>query len=194
MRLYRRLYAWMMSWGDSPFGGVVLFLVALIEAAFFPLPPEVLLVTLVLGRPVLAWRFAALGTAGAAGGSAVGYAIGWGLWGLADGLFYRIPGVSPADFAAMAQGYEQYGALIVLLSAMSPVPYTLVTVSAGVFGMNFGYFMLASAVGRGAKFFLVAALLWRFGPSIRPHLDKYPERVGMLLLVVLVGLGIYALV
>lgn len=184
----------MMSWGDSPFGGVVLFLVALIEAAFFPLPPEVLLVTLVLGRPVLAWRFAALGTAGAVVGSGVGYAIGWGLWGLADSLIYRIPGVGPEDFAAMALNYQQYGALIVLLSALSPVPYTLVTVSAGVFGMNFGHFMLASALGRGTKFLLISALLWRFGPSIRPHLDKYPERIGLVLAALAVGLILYAMI
>lgn len=186
------MFSWMMSWGDSPFGGLVLFLVAVIEAAFFPIPPEMLLATLVLGRPVMAWRFAALCTSGSLLGAVAGYGVGWGLWGVVDGLFYQLPGVTPAAFAEMADGYHRYGLAIVLVAALAPVPYTLVTVSAGVFGMDFGPYIAASAVGRGAKFMLIAALLWRYGPRIRPLLDRYPERFGLLVGLVLLGLLLYS--
>ncbi len=185
--LHRRLYNWVLAWSESKHASKALFLIAFAESSFFPVPPDVLLIALVLGSHREAWRFASICLAGSVLGGAAGYGIGWGLWEATQGIFFKIPGLTPAAFETMAGRYEEWGVMLVFLAAFTPIPYKLITISAGVFKLNFLSFMAGSLVGRGGRFFLVAGLLYFFGPKIRPHIDKHFEKLAIAFGVLLVG-------
>lgn len=185
--IHRRLYNWVLAWAESPYAAWALFLIAFAESSFFPIPPDVLLIALVLGDPRKAFRFAALCTAGSVLGGISGYVIGWGFWEATQSLFYKIPGLTPEAFEAQARRYDEYGLAIVFVAAFTPIPYKLITISAGVFKISFIPFVFASLVGRGARFFLVATLLWRFGPRIKPIIDRHFEKLALAFGLLLVG-------
>ena len=185
--IHRRLYNWVLSWAGSPHAVWALFLIAFAESSFFPIPPDVLLIALVLGDRHKAFRFASICLLGSVLGGITGYVIGWGFWEATQTFFYKIPGLTPAAFDQMAERYEAYGPSIVFLAAFTPIPYKLITISAGVFKISFLPFVLASIAGRGARFFLVAGLLYRYGEAIRPFIDKHFEKLALAFGVLLIG-------
>jgi membrane protein YqaA with SNARE-associated domain len=185
--IHRRLYNWVLHWADSKHAGWALFLIAFAESSFFPIPPDVLLIALVLGDPRKAFRFASICLAGSVLGGISGYIIGSGFWAATSSFFYQLPGLTPEAFDQMARRYDEYGLAIVFLAAFTPIPYKLITISAGVFQISFLPFILASMVGRGARFFLVALLLYKFGERIRPIIDKNFEKLALAFGVLLVG-------
>lgn len=185
--IHRRLYNWVLQWAESKHAGWALFLIAFAESSFFPIPPDVLLIALILGDRRKAWRFASICLAGSVLGGMAGYTIGWGFWEATKELFFKVPGLTQAAFEQMARRYDEYGLSIVFLAAFTPIPYKLITISAGVFGISFLPFVVASIVGRGARFFLVAGLLFKFGERIRPIIDKHFEKLALLFGVLLVG-------
>jgi len=181
------MYNWVLGWADSRHSGWALFAIAFAESSFFPVPPDVLLIALVLGRPKKAFTFASICTAGSVLGGMAGYLIGWGFWEATQGFFYRLPGLTPQAFDAMSVRYDQHGLMIVFIAAFTPIPYKLITISAGVFQISFLPFVLASIVGRAARFFLVAWLLHHFGARVRPIIDKHFEALAMAFGVLLIG-------
>lgn len=170
----RRLYDWVLHWAHTPYGPLALFLLAAAESSFFPIPPDPLLVALCLGSPRRSLRFAGIATAASVAGGVAGYGLGALAWGMLGDLFYAyVPGVTPEAFAGVQELYARYDFWAVFLAGLTPIPYKVFTLSAGVFSINFPVFVIASALSRGLRFFLVAGLIFRFGPPISRFIDRY---------------------
>jgi membrane protein YqaA with SNARE-associated domain len=190
--LHRRLYDWVLSLAHHRHSTRALFLLSFAESSFFPIPPDVLQIALTLERQNRAWWYATVSTFASVLGAVAGYLIGWGLWhALADFFFRYIPGFTPAVFEQVRQLYQDYDALIVFTAAFTPIPYKVFTIAGGVCSVSIPMFLLASLVGRGARFFLVAALLWRFGPPIRAFVERYFNLLTTVFTLLLIG-GIVA--
>ena len=179
--LHRRLYNWVLHWADTPYGSWALFALSFAESSCFPVPPDVLLAPLTLGARKKWWRFALSCSLASVLGGVLGYAIGYWLWwdggdqfsSIATFFFDNIPGFTYENFEKMQRKYELYSFWIVFLAGFTPLPYKLITITAGAFNINFGMFLIASTIGRAARFFLVAGLFGRFGGAIKPFVDKY---------------------
>ena len=184
--IVRRLYDWVLSWAESPYGVAALFLLAVAESSFFPIPPDVLLIALALSIPTKAFRFAAWCTAGSVIGGVLGYYIGWGLWATVEPML--IPSVfSATKFERVTGLYNEYGVPVVFAAGFTPIPYKVFTVAAGVAKINLPAFIGTSIVGRGARFFLVAVVIRRYGDLARDLIDRYFNLVTLAFTVLLVG-------
>jgi membrane protein YqaA with SNARE-associated domain len=121
-------------------------------------------------------------------GGALGYLIGMAMWGAVDQFFFDyVPGFTPEVYEKVGGLYEQYNFWVVFTAAFTPIPYKVFTITGGVFGVAVPLFLLASAVGRAGRFFLVAALLWKFGPPIRTFIDRYFNLMCVVVTIALVG-------
>ncbi len=188
MKIFRRLYDWVLSWAETPYGVPALGLLAFAEASFFPIPPDVLLMALALAMPLKSYRFALIASIGSVTGGVLGYFIGWGLWDAVGPYFYQyIPGVTVAGFEQVGGLFEQYDFWIIFAAGFTPIPYKIFTIAAGVFNVNFPIFILASLVGRSLRFFLVAAMFYYFGRPARRLIEKYFNLLSILLLIILIG-------
>lgn len=188
---FRRLYDQLLRWAETPQGVWVLVAVAFVESSFFPIPPDVFLIALALARPPR-WALLALWTtiASVLGGMA-GYALGWGVWASVQG--YLVPSVfSQANFDKVSHLYAEHGLAVVFLAAFTPIPYKVFTICAGISKLNLFGFAVASFVGRGARFTLVAWLVHRFGPKARQIIERHFAVATLVLGVLAVG-GYYAL-
>lgn len=184
----RRLYDWVLHWADTPYGAPALFVLALAESSFFPIPPDPLLVALCLGVPKLSLRFAANATVASVVGGVIGYGIGALAWQLLEGWFFAyVPGVGPESFARVQGLYDRWDFWAVFLAGLTPIPYKVFTLSAGVFSINFGIFVLASVLSRGLRFFVLAGLIYRFGDPITRFIDRYFNLLAVAFGVLLVG-------
>lgn len=182
----RQLYHWTLSWADHPNAGWALFVIAMIEASVFPIPPDVLLVALALGRPSDSLRFAALSTAGSITGAMLGYGIGMFLFAtMAQPVieFYH----ATATFNHVQELFTEYGVAIILLAGFSPIPFKIFTIAAGTFGLSFPAFMAAALVSRGARFYMEAALLRWGGDRLRGWVEKHFELMTIAVAIVVVG-------
>ena len=168
----RRMYDWVLSWADTPYGVPALFVLSFAESSFFPIPPDVLLIALAISIPARAFRFAAWCTLASVLGGLFGYFIGYALWTTFEP--YLIPRVfSQEKFAYVTGQYNEYSFLAVFIAAFTPVPYKVFTVAAGVAQLNILGFVLASIVGRGGRFFLVAFVIRLLGPKAKQWIDEY---------------------
>ncbi|MFD1703631.1 YqaA family protein [Methylopila henanensis] len=184
--MLRRLYDWTLSLAAGPRAELALFLVAFAESSFFPLPPDVLSVPMTVARPERAYRYALLcGVASTLGGIA-GYAIGallyesLGLW------IIQLYGYGD-KMDAFRDAYAHYGAWIILLKGLTPIPYKLVTITSGFAGYDFLTFVGLSLISRTLRFLAVAWLLKRYGEPVREFVEKRLELAAVILLVVVVG-------
>jgi membrane protein YqaA with SNARE-associated domain len=179
--ILRRLYNWTVAWADRPGGSWALFVIAFAEASFFVVPPDVLLIALSVGKPRAALRFALICSIGSVLGGMAGYAIGAGAWHLTRDLF--IPWVfSQAIFDQVGELYRGNAFLAILTAAFTPIPYKVFTVAAGVFDVGFGVLVLASVIGRSARFFLVGGLIYLLGPQVRVFIERHFDRLAWALL------------
>ena len=193
MNIVKRLYDWMLSWGNSRWGAWALFFFALAESSFFPIPPDVLLIALCLGVVTKAFRYAAICLSGSIVGAMIGYAIGFFLWqnpsgeytALANWFFQHV--FSVESFQNVGALYDKYNFWIVFTAGFTPLPYKLFTISGGLFHINFMMFLIASIVSRGLRFFLIAGLIWKFGAPIKSFIDKYFNLLAIAFTVLLVG-------
>jgi membrane protein YqaA with SNARE-associated domain len=195
----RRLYDWTLSWAETKYGMPALFVLAVAEASFFPIPPDVLLMALALGKPKRAFTFAAVCTVGSVLGGILGWYIGTGLWGSLGvhpecpeygggaWLFDHLPGFRCEAFGVVKDAYEANAWMALFTAAFTPIPYKVFTVAGGVFHISLVTLILASIVGRGARFFLVSGLIWRFGPPIKQFIEKRFELMTILFTVLLIG-------
>ena len=182
----RRLYHWVIGWADRPGGPVALFVIAFAESSFFPIPPDVLLIPLSLGRPTRALWFATLCTVGSVAGAMFGYLIG--------ATLYQSIGVPILEFYGLTSQYQTIGRMYaenLLLSlgtaGFTPIPFKVFTIAAGGFGISFPAFVAVSAVSRGARFFLVGGLITLFGERIRGFIERYFNLLTILFVIALVG-------
>lgn len=195
MKLLRKLYDWVLHWAETPYGPIALFILAFAESSFFPIPPDALLIALVLGATTKAFRFALNCTIASVLGALFGYTIGHFLWwtpsneftSIAMFFFNNIPGFTEKLFFDVQKMYDQYNFWIVFTAGFTPIPYKVITISAGAFNIDIIMFVIASVISRGARFFLVAFLIWKFGPQIRNFIDKYFNWLAIAFTVLLIG-------
>lgn len=165
--IHRRLYDWVLSFAHHKHSQTVLFIISFAESSFFPIPPDALLIPLCLGRRQRAMRFAFIATAGSVLGAFLGYLIGYALLPVGEMI------VGQENITKLAQEFDARGNLYVFVAALTPVPFKLLTITAGVAKMNLLMFAGACLVGRATRFFAVAGLIWLVGPKARPLIDKY---------------------
>lgn len=193
MNIVKRLYNWMLSWGDSRWGALALFLFAFAESSFFPIPPDVLLIALCLGAVARSFRFAAICTAGSILGALLGYSIGFFVWQNTAGEYTAIAQFffdhvfSEEAFESVGALYDKYNFWIVFTAGFTPLPYKIFTISGGLFHINLLMFIIASIISRGLRFFLIAGLIWKFGAPIKGFIDKYFNLLAIAFTVLLVG-------
>lgn len=182
----RRLYDWCMAAAEKRHAFWTLGVVAFAESSFFPVPPDVMLIPMALSRPDRAYRFAAWCTVMSVVGGMLGYAIGALLYDSIGLWLIQLYGYGE-KVEAFREAYAQWGAWIILLKGLTPIPYKIVTITSGFAGYNIFLFMLFSAITRAGRFFLVALLLHRYGPQAREIIEK---RLGLwvtLAAVVIIG-------
>ena len=188
MTWLKRLYDWVLGWGDHAYGTAALAVLAFAESSFFPIPPDVLLIALCLGNRRRWLYFAGVCALASVLGACVGYWIGATAWAQVDQIFFDyVPGFTPALFESVRAKYELYNFWIVFVAAFTPIPYKVITVTAGVFGIAFIPFAIASLVGRAARFVLVAFLLYYFGPPIKDFIDRWFNVLTLVFTILLVG-------
>ena len=195
MNYLRRLYDWVLHWAETKYGVAALFLLALAESSFFPIPPDVLLIPLALGARSKALRFALVCSVASIAGGMVGYGIGYFSWwdgagaysAVAIFFFNHIPGFSEQVFLNIQEKYEIYNFLIVFTAGFTPIPFKIITISAGAFSVNFLMFLLASTISRSVRFFLVALLIRQFGEPITAFIDKYFNILSIIFTILLIG-------
>lgn len=191
--MIKRLYNWVLSWSESRWGWLALFVIALFEANWFPLPPDVLLIALCLGAPKKSFRFATLCLIGSVLGASLGYGIGHFLWVTPSGdptavaTFFYDHVFSIESFNNVGSLYDQFNFWIVFTAGFTPLPFKLFTIAGGMFSINFVMFIIASIVSRGMRFFLIGWLIWRFGAPIKSFIDKYFNLLATLFTFILIG-------
>lgn len=182
------MYDWVLSFAHSRHSTTALASLSIAESSFFPIPPDVLLIPLCLGKRSKALWFATVCTIASVLGGLFGYLIGWAFWGALADLFYRyIPGFTPEQFNKVADLYQQYNFWVVFIAAFTPIPYKIITIAGGVCAVNLPMFIIGSAVGRGLRFFLVAGMMWLFGEPIVKFMDKYFNLLSIIFTILLIG-------
>ncbi len=188
--MWQSLYRWVLSFAARPSAPWALGAVSFSESSFFPVPPDVMLVPMMLARPERSWFYAFLCTVTSVLGGLAGYAIGAFLYEEIGAWLFRVYGLTQGA-EAFRQAYAEYGHWIILIKGLTPIPYKLVTITSGFAGYDLFWFTVLSFVTRGARFFLLAALLGRFGPVIKDTLDENFGR-AMLGLVAVIVVGFAA--
>jgi membrane protein YqaA with SNARE-associated domain len=169
--MLKRLYDRMLDIAAGPNAMWALIAVSFAESSFFPIPGDVLMIPMMLAAPGKAWRIAAIATISSVAGGLLGYAIGyWGfdLIGRPILEFYH----AMHRYDALKAGFDQWGAWIIIIKGLTPIPYKLVTIAAGVTHFALPTFIAASIISRSIRFFFLAALLWWFGPAVRDFIEK----------------------
>ena len=195
----RSLYNWVLNWANTRYGTPALGVLSFAESSFFPIPPDVLLIALGAERPKRSYYYALICSIASVLGGMLGYMIGSFLWytatedgsmtysGLAQAFFHYIPGVTPEKFEHVKELFDEWNFWVVFTAGFTPIPYKLITISAGVADINFLVFVAASAVGRSARFFLVGTLFYFYGAPIKLWIDRYFEILSVAFLVLLFG-------
>lgn len=189
MRLFGPLYDRVLGWARHPHAERYLGSLSFAESSFFPIPPDVMLAPMCLADRSKAWRFAAITTATSLLGGIAGYAIGYFLFEQIEPWLHDM-GYWPA-YLKGKEWFDRWGVWAVFVAGFSPIPYKIFTISAGVAVLNFPGFVIASLIGRGARFFLVAGLVVAGGEQMETLLPKYVERIGWGTVVLAVALGAY---
>jgi membrane protein YqaA with SNARE-associated domain len=187
--LLRRLYDWVLSWADTPYGTPALFGIAFAESSFFPIPPDVLQIALSVSKPRRSFFYAAVSGVGSVLGALLGWFIGFALWWALADFFYRyVPGCTPENIARVGELYRDNAFIAILGAAFSPIPYKVFTIAAGIFHeyVSLGVLISASILGRFGRFMSVAACIYFFGPGIRAVLERYFDWVMWALLILLI--------
>lgn len=195
MKWIKQIYDWVLNWEKSPYSIHALFTLAFFESIFFPVPPDVLLIALALGNSKKALKYAGVATIGSVSGAMIGFAIGHYSWLTASGeftvfanfFFNNIPGFSHELYYRIKELFDQWNFWIIFTAGFTPIPYKVFTITAGVFDINFFMFIIASLVSRTGRFFLVAFLIWKFGPTIKDFIEKYFNILALAFTVLLVG-------
>jgi len=189
--MIRRLYNWTMSLAATRYARMGLATISFLESSIFPIPPDVLLIPMVLADRANWWKNALICTLASILGALLGYAIGMFLYETVGQPILALYGKEDS-FEKVSAWYNTYGGWGVLFAAVTPFPYKVLTIFSGATGLNLATFVLVSIVGRSMRFFAVAFLLYRFGEPIRLFIEKYLGILFAIFMVLLLG-GFYAL-
>lgn len=184
--MLRRLYDWTLNQAKSPYAIWVLAAVAFVESSVFPIPPDVLMIPMIIARPSKAFLIAAVATVASVLGGMLGYAIG----AFAFDTIGRpiLESLGKADsMAAFNERFNGVGFWAVLIAGVTPFPYKVITIMSGWTAMPLGTFIVTSIIARALRFFIVAGLLWKFGEPIRDFIERRLGLVFVLFCVLLVG-------
>lgn len=173
--MLRRLYDWTMGLAAHRHALPALFGVSFIESSVFPIPPDVLMIPMVLAQRARAFLIALVATCGSVLGALLGYWIGSALMDTVGQWVLTVYGKEDA-YAQLAARFAEYGGWAVLFAALTPFPFKVITIFSGAVGLPLPIFLLTSVIGRAGRFLIVAALLWKFGPPIRDFIE---ERLGL---------------
>ncbi len=187
--LIRRLYDWVNSWAETRYGTPALFAISFAESSFFPIPPDVLQIALSVSKPRRSFYYAAVSAVASVLGGVAGWFIGYGLWTMVGPFFYEyVPGVNPKNIEYVGGLYREHAFWSIFAAAFTPIPFKVFTLAAGVFHqyVSLQTLILASALGRSARFFLVASAIYFFGPEVRKFLEKRLELMTLLLFALVV--------
>jgi len=184
--MLRRLYDWTMAQATTPHAMATLAVVAFIESSIFPIPPDVLIIPMVLAARQRAWRIAVVCTVASVIGGFAGYAIGLFLFDQVARPILAFYGYMD-KFETFQALYNHWGAWIVFGAGITPFPYKVITIASGLTGLNPFVFAIASILARGLRFFLVAGLLWKFGDPIRGFIEAHLGKLATLFFVLLIG-------
>lgn len=182
----RSLYEKVMALSASPRAELWLFAIAFSEASFFPIPPDAMLIPMAMATPRRAWRYALIALAGTLIGGTFGYILGHWLFAVAAQPILRAYHYEGA-FHIFQQTFRRWGVWIILIKGLTPIPYKIVTIAAGAASFNYPLFIVASAVTRGARFFLICGLLRRWGEPIRGFIERHLALVIIVLVLSIIG-------
>lgn len=184
--MIRLMYDWVIRLAGHRHALPAMGTVAFLESSFFPIPPDVMLVPMVLADRRRAFRIAAVCTVASVLGGLLGYAIGYWLFETLGAWVVRLYGLQ-AGMESFREGFARHGMWIILVKGLTPIPYKLVTIASGAAHFDLFTFVWASVLTRGARFFLIAALLWKFGEPVRLFIEKHLTLLTWAFLVALVG-------
>jgi membrane protein YqaA with SNARE-associated domain len=190
--MLRRIYDWFVATADKPYALWILAAVAFAESSFFPVPPDIMLAPMSLAQPKRAWLYAAVCTAASVLGGILGYAIGALLYDSVGHWLINLYGLGD-KVEAFRASYAQWGALIILVKGVTPIPFKLVTITSGFAGYNIWLFVLFSIITRGGRFFLAAIVLNRYGEWIKARIERHLGLSLTILIAVIVAGFIIAL-
>jgi membrane protein YqaA with SNARE-associated domain len=184
--LLKRIYDRCMEWIAGPYGSLALFVIAFVESSFFPIPPDVFLIAMCISAPTRAFRYATICAAGSVLGGAFGYGLGF--W-FMDSVGQQIIAWYGLEekYHRVQHLYQTYDVWAVGIAGFTPLPYKLFTITAGAFHLDFTPFLLASLASRSARFFLVAAFIWKFGAPVKRIIDKYFNIITIVFTILLIG-------
>ena len=186
MNLLRSLYNWTLKKAEHKYSSWVLSIVSFAESSFFPIPPDVLLIPMIIAKRTKAWTYAFICTLSSVFGGVVGYAIGFFLFnsiGILIVEFYHLTN----SFNTFENYYKEYGMLIVLGAGFTPFPFKFITIASGFFSLNIFLFIFTAFIARGFRFYLLAILLFIFGEKIKFLIDKYFNILAVLFFIILIG-------
>ena len=182
----RSLYDWVIKWAESPYASWALFILALAESSFFPIPPDVLLIAMIIACRKKAFFYALICSAGSILGGVIGYLIGYGAWEVVGEPIVQFYS-GEAYIEKIKILYDTYGFYGILIAAVTPIPYKVFTITSGLLKYNFFQFFIATIIGRPLRFFTVALLLYLFGEKIKNFIDKYFNILTIVFTILLVG-------
>ena len=184
--MLQRVYDWTIGLAGHRHALSALALIAFIESSVVPIPPDVLIIAMVLAARERAWRIALVATIASVVGGMVGYGLGFFLYETVARPILEFYGYAE-KFVEFREMYNRWGAWIVAGAGLTPFPYKVITIASGVTGLDLTTFTIASALSRGLRFFLVAALLWQFGTAIRGFIEGNLKLVTTAFFVLLLG-------
>ena len=186
MRILRQLYDWTLRKANHPKATWFLSLISFIESSFFPIPPDIILIPMIIAKRSKAFLYALLCTFSSVLGGIAGYCIGY--------FFYTTIGVTIIEYYHLANQFENfldyynsYGIWIVLGAGFTPFPFKFITIASGVFNLNIILFILVAFLARGLRFFLLAILLYVFGNIIKKFIDQYFNILAVIFFILLIG-------
>lgn len=184
--MLHRLYNWTLSWAQTSYALVALALISFMESSVFPIPPDVLLIPLIIAAPHRVWLIAGICTIASVLGGGFGYYIGAELFDLIGKPILEAYG-KLTDFDSFKTRFNEHGHWAVLFAGITPFPYKVITITSGATGLPFMQFMMWSFVARALRFFIVAALLWKFGDPIRGFIEKRLGLMFTIFVILLIG-------
>ncbi len=184
--MLRGLYNWTLSLAQSRYALWALVVVAFMESSFFPIPPDVLMIPMIIARPSRAFLIAGVATVASVAGGMLGYYIGYGLFEAVGQPILDFYGKGE-KFDEFATSYNEYGAWAVLFAGVTPFPFKVITIASGVTQLSLPVFIISSIIARALRFFIVAALLWKFGAPIRDFIERRLGLVFIIFCVLLLG-------
>ncbi|MDR1484662.1 MAG: DedA family protein [Planctomycetaceae bacterium] len=184
--IVRRLYDWVLSWADTRFGSPALFVLAFMESSFFPIPPDVLQIALSAGRPRRSFWYATVALIGSVFGALLGYYIGYVLWVNVKEFFFEYV-FNESAFIFVSDKYGDNAFWSIFTAAFTPIPYKIFTVAAGVCQISISVLIVASIIGRGMRFYLVASLMFIFGASVKSWIDAHFNKLTIIFTILLIG-------